>query len=168
MIYSLLMLLNFLLYIIVIFGTNYYRLIFFKTGIIIYKNKFKIKENHLMNYIGKIIKMDYVIINVVNENKILFNSKLDPISMNQYFPLMPVFGECHTSDNNVTVIYKVPIFLFSLIITFLIFLIAYNYIYIFSLGLFVFLLILALTALSHFIRINGTKFDIEFFLLNEK
>jgi hypothetical protein len=121
-----------------------------------------------MNYIGKIIKMDDVIINVMNGNGFLFNSKLDPISINRYFPLMPVFGECHISDNNVTVIYKVPIFLFSLIITFLIFLIDYNYIYIFSLGLFVFLIILALAVLSHFIRINGTKFDIEFFILNGK
>ena len=152
-----LLLINSIMYFIVIFATNDFKEKFYKMGIMIFKNKIIIKNKYYINDIEKIIKRENVIINIKNENKILFSSNLNSILINRIFLIWPIFGECYINNNIVKIIYKIPIF-FILIVLLI------------SLYLIEFILFLAfifcLIIISHFFRIKITKFELEYYLNN--
>ena len=155
---------NFLLLIIAICGTRKYKKIFFRMGIVIYKNSFDLKRDYFISDSEKIVEKEEAHIKI-SKNELLFNSDSKYILLYRFFPLWPIFGEGYITGKTVTIKYKLSIFSIGIIAVF--FAMWFNMGDLFHPTNILFFIVLGQCCLSHFLVIRMTKFELEYFLLND-
>ena len=154
----------FILILELIFYSIYNKILLY-CGVTIYKNSYKIKNNFI-NIIGKVLKKDDIYIKIINEELCFFQSKSTVILGRHYGPI--IFGFIKIKNGIVNTNYKKP---FSYLILTIIFLI--NIINIFGVKKIIYIIIFFLFFIGiliffNYLKVNSMRYDIDYFLNNEK
>ncbi len=161
--------LNILLFIVELAGIFSHKPRFYKFGLLFFKNTITVKNVNLMEHIGEQIRKDDVRIKVIHENKIVFCSETKSAVEHLFtyrIILNILFGECDIVDEHVTVKYKIPLSLLTLLLTSIIYLIYKDMM---ILPILIFLaVIIGFTIFSQYLKFKNIQNDLEDFIRNEK